>query len=93
MNRRWVKLLGATVALWAAVLLTQATAMALNADLWWLASLTALAAPMFLAAFAGLIWSAARQEPHQALVTMPDLLDPAERDTWAELERRLGGDG
>ncbi len=46
-------------------------------------------------AFAVLVWSAARQYvgPHPTLITMPDELNPAERDAWAELERRLGGDG
>jgi len=86
-----VKLSGATLALWAAVLLTQATTMALHADLWWLAPLAAFASPFFLVACVGLMWSAARQEPCQALITMPDQLNPAEPDPWAALERQFGG--
>jgi hypothetical protein len=90
-----VKLLGATLALWAAVLLTEATTMALHAGVWWLASLAAFASPFFLAACVGLMWSAARQYvgPRPTLITMPDQLNPAEQDAWTDLERRLGGDG
>lgn len=49
MRRRWVKLLGATIALGAAALAAEFTTMALDAGLWWLASLTAVAVWPFLA--------------------------------------------
>lgn len=85
-----MKLLGATIALGTAVLLAEATTMALDAGLWWLVSLTAVAFWPFVAVAVALIWSAGRQEPRPSLITMPDQLNPAERDAWAELERRLG---
>lgn len=90
-----MKLLGATLALGAAVLAAETTTMALHAGVWWLASLTVLAFWPLLAAVTGLVWSAARQDmgPRPSLMSMPDQLNPAERDAWAELERRLGGEG
>lgn len=63
--RRWLKLLGATIALGAAVLLAVTSSTALAAGLWWLASLTTVGMWPCLAAVAGLLWSAAREEPHQ----------------------------
>lgn len=44
-------------------------------------------------AFALLVWSAARQYmgPHPTPLSMPDLLDPAEADAWADLERMFSG--
>lgn len=92
MRRRWVKLLGASIALGVAVLLAASITPALDADLWWLATLAAFGMWPALAVSVALMWSAARQYvgPHPTLITMPDRLDPAERDAWAELERRLG---
>lgn len=85
-----MKLLVASIALGVAVLLAESISMAVAADLWWLASGAAVAMWPALGVSVVLMWSAARQEPHQALVTMPDQLNPAEQDAWADLERRLG---
>jgi len=90
MRRRWVKLLAASIALGVAVLLAVTASRALDADLWWPAALAAFGMWPALAVSVALMWSAARQEPCPSLITMPDQLNPAEADAWADLERRLG---